>query len=193
VHESTAFQWFRPDGVLALLPLPGKRVSMVWSTPESHAHELLQLTPDTLAQLVENASHGAVGALRLITPAAGFPLKRQRVSRLAEPRAVLIGDAAHTIHPLAGQGVNLGLRDARELVCVLSRRGARTDCGDYPLLRRFERARKEDIAALELATDGLEKLFHSRAVWMAGLRNVGLRLVNAQPALKSLLARVAAA
>jgi 2-polyprenyl-6-methoxyphenol hydroxylase-like FAD-dependent oxidoreductase len=85
------------------------------------------------------------------------------------------------------------LRDARELARVLADRGPRRDCGDYFLLRRFERARKEDIAALELTTDGLEKLFHNRAVWMAGVRNFGLRLVDAQPALKSLLARYAAA
>lgn len=192
-HEGTAFQWFRADGVLALLPLPGERASMVWSTPESHAGELLQLAPEALAQRVEEASRGALGALRLIAPAAGFPLKRQHVSRLVEPRAALIGDAAHSVHPLAGQGVNLGLRDARELARVLAGRGPRNDCGDYRLLRRFERARKEDIAALELATDGLEKLFHNGAVWMAGLRNVGLTLVDAQPALKSLLARYAAA
>jgi len=192
-HEGTAFQWFRADGVLALLPLPAQRVSMVWSAPEARARELLQLPADALAREVEDAAQGAVGALELITPAAGFPLKRQRVERLVEPRAALIGDAAHNVHPLAGQGVNLGLRDARELVSVLAARGPRTDCGDYPLLRRFERARKEDIAALELATHGLEKLFANRAVWMAGLRNFGLALVDAQPPLKSMLVRHAAA
>ena len=131
--------------------------------------------------------------LELVTPAAGFPLKRQHVERLVEPRAALIGDAAHNVHPLAGQGVNLGLRDARELAHVLAARGARTDCGDYSLLRRFERARKEDIAALELVTHGLEKLFENPAVWMAGLRNFGLALVDAQPLLKCRLTWHAAA
>lgn len=192
-HDGIAFQWFRADGVLALLPLPGQRVSMVWSTPESHARELLRLGADALASHVADAAQGALGMLDVITPAAGFPLKRQHVARLVEPRAALIGDAAHNVHPLAGQGVNLGLRDARELARVLAARGPRTDCGDYPLLRRFERARKEDILALELTTHGLEKLFENSAVWMAGVRNMGLSLVDSQPALKSLLARRAAA
>jgi ubiquinone biosynthesis UbiH/UbiF/VisC/COQ6 family hydroxylase len=192
-HDGIAFQWFRPDGVLALLPLPGRRVSMVWSTPEMHARGLLRLGAHALASHVADAAQGALGPLELITPAAGFPLKRQHVARLVEPRAALIGDAAHSVHPLAGQGVNLGLRDARELARVLASRGARADCGDYALLRRFERARKEDIAALELTTDGLEKLFGNSAVWMAGLRNLGLTLVDSQPVLKSLLARRAAA
>jgi ubiquinone biosynthesis UbiH/UbiF/VisC/COQ6 family hydroxylase len=192
-HEGTAFQWFRADGVLALLPLPGPRVSMVWSAPEARARELIQLPADALAREVADAAQAAVGMLEVITPAVGFPLKRQRVERLVEPRAALIGDAAHNVHPLAGQGVNLGLRDARELAHVLAARGPRTDCGDYPLLRRFERARKEDIASLELATHGLEKLFENPAVWMAGLRNFGLALVDAQPPLKSMLVRHAAA
>jgi 2-octaprenylphenol hydroxylase len=115
------------------------------------------------------------------------------VARLVEPRAALIGDAAHNIHPLAGQGVNLGLRDARELAAVLTGRGAQRDCGDYALLRRFERARRVDIAAVELTTHGLEKLFNTRAVWIARLRNFGLTIVDAQGPLKTALARRAAA
>ena len=192
-HGGTAFQWFRPDGVLALLPLPGDRVSMVWSTPEENARALLALPPVELARHVESASRDAVGALEVITPAAGFPLRRQRVERLVEPRVALIGDAAHNVHPLAGQGVNLGFRDARELAAVLAGRGMRRDCGDYYLLRRYERARKEDILALELATDGLQKLFDNPRVFLAGLRNAGLSLTDAQLPLKNALVRHAAA
>jgi ubiquinone biosynthesis UbiH/UbiF/VisC/COQ6 family hydroxylase len=192
-HAGVAYQWFTGDGVLALLPLPGERVSMVWSVREARARELLACTPEQLCAEVEAAGASALGALRVITPAAAFPLKRQRVARLVEPRAALIGDAAHNIHPLAGQGVNLGLRDARALAAVLAERGPRRDCGDYALLRRFERARREDIAALELTTDGLEKLFSAPAVWMAGLRNWGLTMVDAQGPLKTALARRAAA
>ena len=191
-HEGTAFQWFRDDGVLALLPLPGGRVSMVWSTAEARARQLLEASPNALAREVEDASQQAVGALSMITPAAAFPLRRQRVERLVEPRAALIGDAAHNVHPLAGQGVNLGFRDARELARVLAGRGAQRDCGDYALLRRYERARREDLAALDLTTDGLQKLFGTRAVWMAGLRNLGLAAVDAQPLVKNLLVRHAA-
>jgi ubiquinone biosynthesis UbiH/UbiF/VisC/COQ6 family hydroxylase len=192
-HDGTAFQWFRADGVLALLPLAGDRTSMVWSTGTSHARELMALDADALCRLVEEASGRALGALRLITPAAGFPLRRQRVERLVEPRAALVGDAAHIVHPLAGQGLNLGLRDVRELAGVLASRSPVSDCGDYGLLRRYERARKEDILALEMTTDGLQKLFSSTAVWLAGLRNLGLTLVNAQAPLKNLLIRHAVA
>lgn len=192
-HGGTAFQWFRPDGVLALLPLPGQRVSMVWSAPLDWARALLESSPAALCEHVASASGGAVGSMQLITPAAAFPLKRQRVDRLVEARVALMGDAAHNVHPLAGQGVNLGLRDARELAEVLTTRGAQHDCGDYALLRRYERARREDIAALELTTDGLEKLFSTPAVWMAALRNFGLTLVNAQPLLKTALVRRAVA
>ena len=192
-HDATAYQWFREDGVLALLPLPGARVSMVWSAIEPRAQDLLTAAPQTLEETVEAASGSALGRLTLITAAAGFPLRLMRVPRLIGPRVALIGDAAHSVHPLAGQGVNLGFRDARELAAVLCARGPHNDCGDYRLLRRFERARAEDIAALELTTDGLEKLFSYRTVWMAGLRNVGLNLTDAQPWLKTQLVRHAAA
>jgi len=192
-HNGTAFQWFRPDGVLALLPLPGARVSMVWSAMEGRARDLLDASESVLAAQVTDASQRALGELSLITPAAAFPLRRQRIERFVEPRAALIGDAAHNIHPLAGQGVNLGFRDARVLTAVLRSRGARRDCGDYPLLRRYERARREDIAALDHATDGLEKLFASPAVWMAGLRNAGMGALDTQALLKNLLVRHAAA
>ena len=192
-HHGTAFQWFRADGVLALLPLPGKRVSMVWSATQPRAEVLLSASSDALASEVEAASDHVVGKLEVITAAAAFPLRRQRVARLVRPRVALIGDAAHNVHPLAGQGMNLGFRDARELAAVIERRGPQKDCGDYPLLRRYERARREDIAALELVTDGLEKLFANPAVWLAGLRNRGLSLVDSQPFLKNQLIRHAAA
>ncbi|MES2562783.1 MAG: UbiH/UbiF family hydroxylase [Pseudomonadota bacterium] len=192
-HEGTAYQWFLAEGVLALLPLPGNRVSMVWSAHLPWAHTLLDASPESLCEQVEHASKSALGKLRLVTPPAGFALKRTRVDRLVQARVALLGDAAHNVHPLAGQGVNLGLRDARALAEVLANRGAQYDCGDYALLRRYERARAEDIAALELTTDGLEKLFGTQAVWMATLRNLGLTLVDSQPLVKAALVRRAVA
>jgi ubiquinone biosynthesis UbiH/UbiF/VisC/COQ6 family hydroxylase len=196
-HRDIAYQWFRADGVLALLPLPADhataRVSMVWSTSDVHAQALLALEADELAKRVCEASDGVVGALAVITPAAAFPLKLQRVEQFVTPRVALVGDAAHNVHPLAGQGVNLGFRDARELAAVLCSRGAQQDCGDYALLRRYERARKEDVLAMQLATDGLQKLFASQAVWMSRARNLGMRIVQSQPLLKSLLVKHAAA
>ncbi len=192
-HDGVAWQWFRRDGVLALLPLAGNRVSMVWSIARSSAEKLLSLSPDSLAGEVAAASNGALGALAVVTPAAAFPLRLQRVARFVVPRVALIGDAAHNVHPLAGQGVNLGFRDARVLAATLSGREARYDCGDHALLRRYERARKEDVAAMQLTTHGLQKLFGMEAVWVARARNAGLKLVNLQPQLKSFLVRQAVA
>ena len=192
-HRDVAFQWFRRDGVLALLPLPGNGVSMVWSIAEERGRELLTLPEAALAAEVEAASGGALGTLRVITPAAGFPLKLQRVTQFTKPRLALVGDTAHNVHPLAGQGVNLGFRDARVLAGVLKERGAQGDCGDYALLRRYERARREDVLAMQVATDGLQKLFNNDAVWLARARNLGLKLVDRQPWLKSFLVHHAVA
>jgi len=186
-HRDVAFQWFRRDGVLALLPLPGDRVSMVWSTGDEHATQLMRLAHEELAAQVAGASQDVLGELNMIAPAAAFPLRLQRVRRLVLPRLALIGDAAHNLHPLAGQGVNLGFRDARELARVLTQRGLQTDCGDYPLLRRYERARREDIATMQSATDTLQKLFNNDSRGLARLRNFGLQLTDRQPWLKNLL------
>ena len=186
-HRQIAHQWFRRDGVLALLPLPDMRVSMVWSTTEDHADFLRNLPADELCHRVEEAASHTLGKLQLITPPVGFPLNFVHVDKLIKPRLVLIGDAAHGIHPLAGQGVNLGLRDTRELAAILNARGMRTDCGDFMLLRRYELARKEDILALELATDGLQKLFNNSNPTLARLRNLGLEITNRLPLIKNRL------
>jgi ubiquinone biosynthesis UbiH/UbiF/VisC/COQ6 family hydroxylase len=192
-HRGTAFQWFLRDGVLALLPLPGNRVSMVWSIAQERGRDLLALSATELAAEVESASRGAVGGLRLMAAPAAFPLKLQRATRFTQSRVALVGDAAHTVHPLAGQGVNLGFRDARMLADVLIDRGPQRDCGDHALLRRYERARGEDVAAVQFTTDGLQKLFSSNAVLLAGARNLGLKLVDGQPLLKNFLAHHAVA
>jgi len=186
-HGAIARQWFRRDGILALLPLPGQRVSMVWSTRKEHADELMHLSPPALAAQVAAASARQLGELRVITAVAAFPLRLQRVPSLIKPRLALVGDAAHNVHPLAGQGVNLGFRDARELTAVLAARGAQQDCGDYYLLRRYERARREDIAAMQLTTDTLQRLFNNEVPLLGAVRNFGLRLANRGGALKNLL------
>jgi ubiquinone biosynthesis UbiH/UbiF/VisC/COQ6 family hydroxylase len=192
-HRGVAFQWFQRDGVLALLPLPGEHVSMVWSTTETHAAHLLSLAPEALAAEVAVASDNALGALQVITPAVAFPLRLQRAQRFVAPRVALVGDAAHSVHPLAGQGVNLGFRDARELAQVLAQRGAQDDCGDYHLLRRYERARREDVLVTQFTIDVLHRLFNRDPQGrLAGLRNFGLRLGNRMTWIKSLLVRRAA-
>lgn len=192
-HRGTAYQWFMREGVLALLPLPGDRVSMVWSTAVEQGQRLLALAPQDLAAEVESASRGTLGALRLLAKPAAFPLRLQRVERFVKARLALAGDAAHNVHPLAGQGMNLGLRDARILADTLIGRGAWRDCGEYALLRRYERSRKEDVVAMQLTTDGLQKLFMSDAVLLSDARNLGLRLVDRLPYLKSLLVNQAVA
>ncbi len=187
-HYNTAYQWFRRDGILALLPLPNKRVSMVWSAnDESQAGKLRDLSDEALCRQVAEAANHTLGKLQLVTEPVGFPLNFVHVKTLAKPRLVLIGDAAHGIHPLAGQGVNLGLRDARELAAILINRGLQSDCGDYMLLRRYERARKEDILAMEFVTDGLQKLFGSADPILTRLRNVGFEITNRLPLLKNRL------
>ncbi len=192
-HRGVAYQWFRNDGVLAMLPLPGNRASMVWSVAEERAQALLALDAEALADTVAGACQHVLGELRLITPAAGFPLRLTHVASLIAPRVALAGDAAHNVHPLAGQGVNLGLRDVRELTAVLRGRAPRQDCGDLPLLHRYERSRREDIAAIELSTDALQKLFGAQSVWVSGARNIGLNVINRLPPLKNMLIRHAVA
>ncbi|SER67523.1 Ubiquinone biosynthesis hydroxylase, UbiH/UbiF/VisC/COQ6 family [Nitrosomonas sp. Nm51] len=186
-HRNVAHQWFRRDGVLALLPLPGSRISMVWSTDDAHAAELRALSDEQLCRHVEEAASHTFSELRLITPPAGFPLNFVHVSSLVKPRLVLVGDAAHGIHPLAGQGVNLGLRDVRKLAEILNDRGLQADVGDFTLLRRYECARKEDILAMELVTDGLQKLFINPDPTLARLRNLGLEITNRLPLIKNQL------
>lgn len=190
-HDGSAFQWFRPDGVLAYLPLPGNRMSMVWSTGEDHGRELLGLEPEAFSVRVAKAGRDALGALTLITPRQAFPLQQLAAESMIARRVVLIGDAAHVVHPLAGQGVNLGFGDARALAETLAAREPFRDCGDRVLARRFERARAEAIWAMRTATDGLAKLFALPGAAAARARNVGLTWTDRLVPVKNLLIRQA--
>jgi ubiquinone biosynthesis UbiH/UbiF/VisC/COQ6 family hydroxylase len=192
-HRGTAFQWFRHDGVLAWLPLPGNRISMVWSTAEDHGRELLTLDHAALCTHVAEAGSLRLGALELITPPSGFPLRLMRAPQTAAPRLALIGDAAHTIHPLSGHGINLGFQDAQVLAAVLCDKPGHVDCGDLGLLRCYERARMEEVVTLQTLTDSLHDLFRSTAGPLASLRNFGLNLTNTLPVVKDLLVRYALA
>jgi len=188
-HRDTAYQWFLNHGVLALLPLPGNQVSMVWSTADAHAQDLLAADAEELARRVEQASCGMLGRLEPISAAVGFPLRRMRAERLIAPRLALVGDTAHNVHPLAGQGLNLGFGDAQALAAVLAARGMESDAGAPSLLRRFERSRREDILAMEAVTDGLHWLFDSNLPGVKRLRNSGMRLANRISPLKRLLVK----
>jgi len=168
--------------------LPGRRISIVWSvTPEKSA-ELLALSPEELCARVSAASNHTLGELKVITPAAAFALRVLNLAHITKPRLALVGDAAHNVHPLAGQGVNLGLRDARELSQTIMQRGA-LDCGDMRLLRRYEKARQDDILSMQLTTDALKHLFVNANPVLRTLRNVGMAATNAIVPLKKMLAR----
>lgn len=182
-HLATARQWFSQADILAWLPLAGDRMSMVWSAPEALAQELLALDGSVLAQRVAQAGGHALGELELITPAQAFPLRRSRAERVIGERLVLIGDAAHTVHPLAGQGVNLGFHDVRQLVAPLQQ-GRADDLGTPAMLRAYERSRAEQVLLMQSSCDGLQKLFNRAPGWLAPWRNLGLSFVNRSAWLK---------
>lgn len=186
-HGDSARQWFRADGVLAWLPLPGRRISIVWSTPDTHARALCALEPRELERAVRDAGGAALGDLRLASAVSGFPLRLVRVADPVLPGAALIGDAAHAVHPLAGQGVNLGFQDARQLAEELGERSPVERPGDLRVLRRYARGRREDVTAMQFVTDGLDRIFASQAPGAAALRNAGLRMVESQSWMKGLL------
>jgi ubiquinone biosynthesis UbiH/UbiF/VisC/COQ6 family hydroxylase len=190
-HSETAYQWFKDGEIIALLPMPDGHVSLVWSARTEHAEQLVALDPAQLAAEVERVTGGQFGALDCVTPAQGFPLALQTVDRLVAPRVALVGDAAHLIHPLAGQGMNLGLRDVAALADTVAGKESFRDLGDMVLLRRYERARREDIRALMIATDGLQKLFSVPGPFAKALRNTGMAFVGAQPFIKRWLVSAA--
>ncbi|MHB1215400.1 MAG: UbiH/UbiF family hydroxylase [Thiobacillus sp.] len=187
-HRGTAFQWFFDSDILAWLPLPGNRLSMVWSTQSAYADELVALDAAALADAVRAAGHDRLGELHLLTPAAAFPLRLIRVDSVVAPGVALIGDAAHGVHPLAGQGVNLGFGDAEALVDMLAQhRHAR--CGDVRVLQAYARQRAEPVRRMQAVTHGLHHLFSdARAAW---LRNAGMKIADRLPPLKAALVREA--
>ncbi|RZL60849.1 MAG: ubiquinone biosynthesis protein UbiH [Variovorax sp.] len=208
-HGGVAHQWFNDQGeVLALLPLGmgpdntvaaeggARAVALVWSVDQFRAPDLLALDADAFNAAVSEASHGALGALRLISERASWPLQRAMADRwtgrFADGRAwALAGDAAHTVHPLAGQGLNLGLADAMALARVIKERDYWRGVGDARLLRRYERMRRAEVLSMSLATDGLQQLFTHRTDPLPALRNWGMRGFDRSASIKHWIARQA--
>jgi ubiquinone biosynthesis UbiH/UbiF/VisC/COQ6 family hydroxylase len=186
-HLGVAYQWFSPsEGVIALLPLPGQRVSLVWSAPEALAGQLLGLPPAELAQRLAPWAGPVLGALAPLQPEVvkAFPLALIKPHALVAPRVALVGDAAHVVHPMAGHGMNLGFGDVAALIDTLVGREPQYDCGDARVLRRYARARKEQVLLMQIATDGLNRLFSTEAEPLRIARNLGMNLVNRLPVLK---------
>ncbi|HNC51781.1 MAG TPA: UbiH/UbiF family hydroxylase [Accumulibacter sp.] len=190
-HRGIARQWFRRDGVLAWLPLAGERVSIVWSTADDHARALLALPAGELCAQVAAAGGHELGALRLLTPAAAFPLRLVRVPRTAGSRLALLGDAAHGIHPLSGHGINLGYQDAKVLAGLLANTPEWQDIGNPRLLARYQRERREETLLMQTVTHALHELFRQELPVVRVLRNLGMNLTNALPVLKNQLVRYA--
>lgn len=190
-HRGVACQWFRNDGILAYLPLPGNLMSIVWSAPTALADELLALPPEDFCQRVQAAGFNRLGKLELETAPQGFALKLMRVSEVVKPRLALIGDAAHAIHPLSGHGINLGFQDARVLAEVLRKEPACADIGALNILKRYSRSRAEETAITQYTTHALNRLFKPRIPALMMARNLGLSLTNRIPVVKNLLTRYA--
>jgi 2-polyprenyl-6-methoxyphenol hydroxylase-like FAD-dependent oxidoreductase len=199
-HDGTARQWFNDKGdILALLPLggPGGRsVALVWSVDQFRAPGLMALGADDFQAAVREASVDTLGALTLTSERAAWPLQRaiadRWTGRLPDGKSwALAGDAAHTVHPLAGQGLNLGLADASALAEVLKTREYWRSVGDPRLLRRYERARRTDVLSMSLATDGLQQLFSHGTDPLPALRNWGMRGFDRSRLVKNFVVRQA--
>lgn len=189
-HADTAWQRFLPSGPLALLPCSEGLGSIVWTVPEAEAARLLALTEADFEAELTRAFGARLGAMQLASARAAFPLRLQLAKRYVAGRVVLCGDAAHVVHPLAGQGVNLGLQDVRELVDGLTQaQAAGADLADANVLRRYERRRRSQNALAAYSFDGLNRLFSNEQLLPTLLRGPALGLVDRLAPLKRLLAR----
>jgi 2-polyprenyl-6-methoxyphenol hydroxylase-like FAD-dependent oxidoreductase len=191
-HAHTARQWFLAPDVLALLPFdrpqPGRSFGLVWSVATHRARELATMPPEAFEGALVQATQGAAGALRLGSGRASWPLAIGRADRVVGPGWVVVGDAAHVVHPLAGQGLNLGLGDVVALAQVVAAREPWRALGDERLLARYERQRAWPVALMSGATDALQLLFAHPSPLARELRNRGLSLVDSMSGLKRRLA-----
>jgi ubiquinone biosynthesis UbiH/UbiF/VisC/COQ6 family hydroxylase len=186
-HHNIAYQWFTcKEGIVALLPLPANRVSLVWSAPETLADTIMDESLGELAIRLGEYADDKLGLLKPLQPEAvkALPLALVRPHAVTAPHVVLIGDAAHVVHPLAGHGMNLGFGDIVDLLKVINAREAHHGIGDERVLARYARTRKEEVLLMQLATDGLERLFGANLEPVRVVRNLGLNLLDKLPLVK---------
>ncbi|MGB9109024.1 MAG: FAD-dependent monooxygenase [Telluria sp.] len=186
-HHNVAHQWFTcKEGIIALLPLPDNKVSLVWSAPETLADTIMDESLGELAIRLGEYAEDTLGVLKPLQPEAvkAIPLAMVRPHAVTAPHVALIGDAAHAVHPLAGHGMNLGFADIVELLRVVNGREAQHGIGDERVLARYGRARKEEVLLMQLATDGLERLFGANLEPVRVVRNLGLNLLDKLPLVK---------
>jgi 2-octaprenylphenol hydroxylase len=191
-HGATARQRFLDDGPLGMLPLADGRISVVWSTVDETARQAMAASDEELGSMLTDASDQVLGDLVAAGPRGTFPLSAQHARNYVLPRLALIGDAAHAVHPLAGQGANLGLADADTLSTVLEeaiKKGEHP--GDRPVLRRYERARKGANATMLHLMTGLNQLFAAGSPTIGELRRAGMRLFNVSGPLRERAVKVA--
>lgn len=192
-HEATAWQRFQPGGPLALLPLADGRSSIVWSLPNAEAMRVLALDDASFMDELGCAADFRLGAITSTTARLSFPLRLRLAQHYVKGRCALMGDAAHGVHPLAGQGLNLGLRDLRCLRAQLhDARQRGSDIGAPHVLRRYERERRSENTLAARGLDLIERVFTADSMPLALLRGAALGLVNQNGPLKSVLARSAA-
>jgi ubiquinone biosynthesis UbiH/UbiF/VisC/COQ6 family hydroxylase len=186
-HHNVAHQWFTcKDGIVALLPLPGNKVSLVWSAPDTLADTIMGESLGELAIRLGEYADEKLGLLKPLQPedVKAIPLALVRPHAITAPRVALVGDAAHAVHPLAGHGMNLGFADVVALLDTIAARDAHQGIGDERVLARYARARKEDVLLMQLATDGLERLFGANLEPVRVVRNFGLNLLDKLPVIK---------
>lgn len=184
-HRGTAIEHFLPSGPFALLPLPGQASSIVWSETTESARRYLAMDPVDLIDQIERRAGGRFGTIRALRDVAGFPLSFGLARRFGAERLVLLGDAAHVLHPIAGQGLNYGLRGAAALAtAILDAARLGLDVGDGAVLAAYEAARRPDVVAMAVATDGLNRLFSNDIGPVRAVRDLGLGLVERMPGLK---------